>query len=100
VQTDDPVLRLIELLENAPRVPVFCERVRVDKVEVLKLVDVITRAAGPSELDGWSTPGLSAALESVRDAIRCAYPIPFTDHVRLSGAHAAALAADLRLHSA
>jgi hypothetical protein len=98
VQSDDPIARLIALLENAPRVPLLRDRVRVDKVEVLKLVDSIAHATGTSDIGGTATPGVLAAVESVRDAIRRAYPIPLTDQVRLPVERAAALAANLRSH--
>ena len=87
-----PTVRLLRILETAPRVPLMRDQVRVDCVEVLKLVDAI---AGPST----ETPGdedRMATLEAVRQAVLQAHPIPFTDQVRLPARQAADLADWLR----
>jgi hypothetical protein len=87
-----PTVRLLRILETAPRMPLMREQVRVDCVEVLKLVDSI---AGSST----GTPGdedRMATLEAVRQAVLQAHPIPFTDQVRLPARQAADLADCLR----
>jgi hypothetical protein len=75
------------------------ERVRVYRVEALKLADTIARLTGSRALADSATSNLLAAVESVRDAVRRVCRIPFTDQVRLPVGRAAALAADLRPYS-
>jgi hypothetical protein len=97
MESDRAVLRLVALLENAPRVPLLRGRVRVDKREVLKLADSIDEPPTSQWADTSSaTSGVTTAIAAVRDAVRSAYPIPFTDQVRLPVEHVAELAAKLR----
>ena len=99
MNTDRPAVRLAELLENAPRVPLLRNRVRVDKVQALQLVDAIADEAGSPADASSATSDLLATVASVRDAVRTAYPIPLTDQVRLPAERATGLAAELRSRS-
>jgi hypothetical protein len=100
VESQPPLIRLIQILETAPSVPLQRRRVRVDRVEVLTLIARIT-----SPVNGQKTttapmplasPDGAAALDAVRHAVWSAHPIPLTDQVRLPAAEAAALADRLR----
>jgi hypothetical protein len=95
--SEPPTERLIRVLETASRVPLMRESVRVDCVEVLKLVDL---AAGSAHARATGeTPASAeqaAALEAIRQAVLEANPIPFTDQVRMPADLAADLAEQLR----
>lgn len=90
--SEPPTVRLIRILETAPRMPLTRDQVRVDCVQALKLVDAIVGS-------GTDTPGdedRMAALEAIRQAVLQAHPIPFTDLVRLPARQAVDLANRLR----
>jgi hypothetical protein len=98
--SEPPTARLLRILETAPRVPLMRDQVRVDCVEVLKLVDAI---AGSATVSGTGASAetadeadRTATLEAVRQAVLQAHPIPFTDQVRLPASQAADLADRLR----
>jgi hypothetical protein len=93
-------MRLAELFENARRVPLLRDRVRVDKREVYRLVESIQEAvraeAGDSRLDSTAGSDLHRATTDVQEAVKDAYPVPFTDQVRLPSERVTELANALR----
>lgn len=102
--SEPPTARLIRLLETARRMPLMRDHVRLDCVEVLKLVDTI---AGPASASGKRAAADAAGdaerpadLEAVRQAVLRARPIPFTDQVRLPAKEVAELADRLRRRDA
>ena len=80
--------------------PLLRGRVRVDKRDVYSLIDtVLDRAHGGREghqSKSVLSPDLLAAVESVRESIRNAYPVPLTDQVRLPISKTSELARALR----
>jgi hypothetical protein len=78
--------------------PLMREHVRVDCVDVLKLVDTAAGSVGPATAGTAPDPSedRAATLEAVRQAVLKARPIPFTDQVRLPAKQAADLADRLR----
>jgi hypothetical protein len=102
--SEPPTARLIRLLETAPRMPLMRDHVRLDCIEVLKLVDTI---AGPATASGKRAAAETAGdadrpadLEAVRQAVLRARPIPFTDQVRLPAIEVVDLADRLRRREA
>ena len=94
---------LADLLDDARRVPLLRDRVRVDRRELDRRLDQLITAVraevADHRLDKTAGFDLLQAAEDVRDARMHAYPIPLTDEVRLPRARAAEMAAALRAAS-
>jgi hypothetical protein len=87
-ETREPARRLVELLENAPKLPIVSAR-RVDSPQVYELVAELRSGDGVPQ-------AVLTAAEVVDDAVRHAMPVPLTDEVRLPPERVAELVASLR----
>jgi hypothetical protein len=88
-QAAGPARRLVELLENAPRMPWVRSQMRVGSIQVYELVAELRSSEHEA---GAVLP----AAEAVEEAVRNAMPVPLTDEVRLSQERLAELVVALR----
>jgi hypothetical protein len=94
-QTSELVKRLAALFENARRVPLLRDRVRVDKHDALKLIDALSQRSQQELTTTPASTDLTTVLSELREMLKRAYPIPFTEQVRIPTERANAAAASL-----
>jgi hypothetical protein len=93
-------IELANLLDSARPVPLLRDRVRVDKSEIVRRTDRLTKAVrvevADHGLDEAVGVDLLQAADDLRYAASHAYLIPLTDQVRLPRARASEVATALR----
>jgi hypothetical protein len=75
--------QLVRILDGACPMPLMRNRVRVDKVDAVALLEIVL-TPGRDDQGQENNDDLIAAALRVRDVLRAAYPVPLTDQVRLS----------------